>query len=110
VNSTLEQTFVHYLSFLAPDLKAGMVEQYRIAPGRRFKWDFAWVEKKVAIELHGGLWSYGAHSRPVGVQRDMTKANIATLAGWRVLYFSTDDLEDDPESVIAQVRALLEGE
>lgn len=110
MSSTLEATFVHYLSFMAPDLKAGMVEQYRIAPGRRFKWDFAWPEKKTAIELHGGLWTYGAHSRPAGVQRDMTKANVATLAGWRVLYFSTDDLEDDPETVIAQVRKALEAD
>lgn len=107
MSSTLEATFAHYVSFLAPDLKPGMVEQYRIAPDRRFKWDFAWPAQKLAIELHGGLWSYGAHSRPAGVQRDMVKANLATLAGWRVLYFSTDDLEDDPESVIAQVRAVL---
>lgn len=110
MSSGLEDTFAHYIRFLAPDLAVGMVEQYRIAPERRFKWDFAWPEKKTAIELHGGLWAYGAHSRPAGVQRDMTKANVATLAGWKVLYFSTDDLEDDPETVIAQVRMVLEAD
>lgn len=61
-----------------------------------------------AVELHGGLWSRGAHSRPQGIQRDMNKANFAVMNGWRVLYFSTDDLEDDPEDVIATIRTVVE--
>lgn len=108
MSSSLERTFVYYLRFLCPDLTEGMVEQYRIVPDRRWRWDFAWPEKKVAIELHGGLWSSGAHTRAAGVQRDMNKANAATMAGWRVLYFSTDDLDDDPEDVIATIRTVVE--
>jgi very-short-patch-repair endonuclease len=110
MNSTLEQTFVHYLSFLAPDLKAGMVEQYRIAPGRRYRLDAAWPDKKIGVELEGGLYSGGAHSRPVGIQRDIHKHNFAVMNGWRVLRFSTRDIEDDPEICIAQIRALIEAE
>jgi very-short-patch-repair endonuclease len=106
--SSLERTFIYYLRFLCPDLAVGMVEQYKIVPDRKWRWDFAWPEKKVAIECHGGLYSGGAHTRPAGVQRDMNKANAATVAGWRVLYFSTDDIEDDPEDVINTVRAVVE--
>ena len=107
--SSLERQFMYYLRALAPEWADAAVEQYRIVPGRRYAWDFAWPEPFcVAVELHGGLHSNGAHVRAHGVQRDMAKANAATLAGWRVLYFSTDDLEDDPEGAISQLRAVLE--
>lgn len=106
--SSLESTFEAYLRMLAPELLDGMVREYRIVPGRRYRWDYAWPLRKAALELHGGLWAYGAHSRPAGVQRDMAKANAATLAGWRVLFFSTDDIESDPESIVTQLRSLLE--
>lgn len=62
-----------------------------------------------AVELHGGLWSRGAHSRPQGIQRDMNKANFAVMNGWRVLYFSTQDIETDPESCIAVIRQVVNG-
>ena len=106
--SSLERQFAYYLRALAPEWADAAVEQYRIVPGRRYAWDYAFPAQRVAVELHGGLHSNGAHVRAHGVQRDMAKANAATLAGWRVLYFSTDDLEDDPEGAISQLRAVLE--
>lgn len=39
--SSLEDTFAVYMAALAPDLAARMVEQHRIAPGRKFRLDFA---------------------------------------------------------------------
>ena len=85
-----------------------MVEQWPIGPGRRYRFDFAFPDEHVGIELQGGLWSRGAHSRPQGIQRDMNKLNFAALNGWRVLQFSTDDLEDDPDDVINTIRTVLE--
>lgn len=106
--SGLEDTFSYYMRFLAPDLAARMVEQHPVGAGRRYRFDFAWPADLVAVELHGGLWSRGAHSRPQGIQRDLNKQNFAVLNGWRVLYFSTDDVEDDPEDVINTIRTVLE--
>jgi very-short-patch-repair endonuclease len=106
MTSTLESTFDYLLRVLAPDLPEPETE-YRIIPSRKWRWDCAWPVEQVAIELQGGLWTYGAHTRPAGVQRDMEKHNAATCAGWRLLYFSTDMLTHEPEKAIAQVRALL---
>ena len=55
---------------------------------RGFRWDFAWPELMLAVEVQGQIWSKGAHSSGVGILRDHEKHNLATVAGWRVLYAS----------------------
>lgn len=106
MTSELETAFESYIRFLAPDLPAP-VREYRFHPQRRWRFDFAYPACRVAVELHGGLWSSGAHVRPIGVQRDLQKHNAAVVLGWRLLYFSTDDLSNDPETCIDMVRQLL---
>lgn len=51
---------------------------------RRFRFDFAWPKRKVAIEIEGGIFMRGRHVRPSGFINDATKYNAATLQGWRV--------------------------
>jgi len=59
--------------------------EYRIVPGRRFRWEWAWPEHEVALEIQGGVWIGGKHGRGSGVVKDHEKMNLAVLAGWRVL-------------------------
>lgn len=56
--------------------------------GRKWRFDYAWPEPKVAVELQGGIWMddrEGAHTSPTNRLRDMEKYNSATIQGWRVL-------------------------
>jgi very-short-patch-repair endonuclease len=64
--------------------------QMQIIPARRFRWDFAWPSALLAVEVQGGLYSGGAHVRAWGVTRDAEKNNLVVLAGWRVLYFTSE--------------------
>ena len=60
--------------------------EYRFAaPDRQWRFDFAFVENGVALEVEGGLWVRGAHTRGKHALSDMDKYNCATLRGWRVL-------------------------
>ena len=61
--------------------------EFRAINGRRFRWDFAWIEHRLLLEVQGGTFSSGkmGHNSGLGLHRDMEKANLATLAGWRVL-------------------------
>lgn len=65
------------------------VQEYRFDPVRLWKMDFAWPKQRVAVEIEGGTWKNGRHSRGLGFERDCDKYNHATFAGWRVLRLST---------------------
>lgn len=62
--------------------------------GRRFRLDFAYPDRKIGIEVQGGIWTRGAHARGTGLERDYEKLNLAQTLGWRVLQFSRGMIED----------------
>jgi very-short-patch-repair endonuclease len=68
--------------------------EVRFHPTRRWRFDFAWPELKIAVEAEGGTWVNGAHGRGKHFESDAEKYNAATLAGWRVFRFTTDMIAD----------------
>jgi len=105
--SELEAAFDTWLRRLAPDAPAPTPE-YRFAPPRRWRFDRAWPERRVAVELEGGVWSGGRHTRPAGYEADVEKYNTATVEGWRVLRFTAKALRDDPAACIGLLVEVLE--
>lgn len=65
------------------------VEEYRFEPSRRWRFDYAYPEIKVAIEIEGAVYAQGRHTRGRGFENDCRKYNHAALLGWRILRFST---------------------
>lgn len=65
---------------------------------RDWRFDFAYLPAKLAIEIDGGQWTKfgGAHNR----DDDRLKRNTAVSLGWRVLSFSTQTVDSDPESCV----------
>ena len=75
-------------SLMAQHLKAERIEvfpQFHFWSGRQWRFDFALVHHRIAIEVQGGTWSNGAHSRGSGIERDAEKAAHAAIAGWRLI-------------------------
>lgn len=70
-------------------IKYTWVREYRFAPPRRYRFDFAWPDQKIAVEIQGGTFSGGAHSRGARQHNDFEKNNLAVLLGWRVIYGDT---------------------
>lgn len=60
------------------------VAEHRFAPPRLWRFDWAFLDAKVALECEGGAWSGGRHTRGAGFLKDMEKYNRATALGWRV--------------------------
>ena len=61
------------------------VKEHKFLAKRRFRFDFAWVDLKLAFELEGGVWTRGRHTSPIGYTRDCEKYNLAAIDGWTVL-------------------------
>lgn len=58
--------------------------EHRFAPPRRWRFDLAWPSDKVALEIEGGTWINGRHSRGAAFEKDCEKYNTAVLLGWQV--------------------------
>lgn len=79
------------------------VPEYKFMANRKFRFDFAYPDNFVAVEIDGGEW------KPFGGRHghDRIKRNFAAELGWRVLYYSPDMLTRKPEECIAQVIRTL---
>lgn len=67
--------------------------ELRVVPDRLWRFDFAWPDKKIAVEVHGGVYAAGRHVRGTGFTEDRRKMNAAVLAGWRVFEFTTEQIK-----------------
>ena len=83
------------------------VAEHRFHPKRRWRFDLAWPEHMLAVEVEGGVWTSGRHSRGTGYIADCEKYNEATLAGWRVLRVTGEHI-DNGAAVDWIRRALVE--
>ena len=63
----------------------GYVTEHHFHPKRKWAFDLAWLDEKLAVEVEGGVWTDGRHTRGSGFVKDCDKYNSATLAGWRIL-------------------------
>lgn len=81
--------FQRYLMSEIPGVE--VVKEYMFHYTRKWRFDYAIPELKVAIEIDGGVWDYGRHNRPQGYIDDMEKLNNAASLGWLVLRFTTHD-------------------
>jgi very-short-patch-repair endonuclease len=70
------------------------VRQAQIVPGRKFRFDFAWPDHKLAVEINGGEFTQGAHNRSWGQRRDNEKSRLAQQLGWRVWTFTGSQVRD----------------
>lgn len=75
------------------------------APERKWSADFAWPEEKVLLEVEGGAWSGGRHTRGSGYLEDMSKYNNAALRGYR-LFRCTPQKLCNPETIELVKKAL----
>ena len=65
------------------------VREHRFHPTRRWRFDFAWPDQKIAVEVDGVLPGRGGrHQRMAGFDADTEKTNAAAILGWKVLRFT----------------------
>jgi very-short-patch-repair endonuclease len=76
--------------------------EYRFSPPRRWRFDYAWPDRRIALEIEGGTYNGGRHVRGKGYEADCEKYNAAALAGWTVLRVTTAMLNDGRALVLLE--------
>ena len=79
--------------------------EVRVDPQRRWRFDYCWPLEKLAMEVDGGGWINGRHSRGSGIEKDAEKQNAAVAMGYRVLR-ATPAMVNDGRALAAIERVL----
>lgn len=85
----------------------GWVYEYKFDSLRGFKFDYANLRLKIAIEMEGGIYTGTGHAKTGRYLSDMEKYNMASIKGWIVLrygYGQEKKIADDVKRAIEKRR------
>lgn len=94
---------------LSQHLKAHKIEfeqEFQFNSERKWRADFHLVDTKILIEVEGGIWTNGRHTRGKGYIADMEKYNSAAVLGYSVYRYSTEQVKSG--KAIEEIRQLME--
>jgi very-short-patch-repair endonuclease len=81
-----------FVAYVKQETGVKLVKEYKFHPKRRWKFDYACPERKIAIEVEGGVWNNGRHTRGKGFIGDIEKYNNASVMGWTLIRVTPDTL------------------
>lgn len=67
--------------------------EHRFHPTRKWRFDGAWPDRQIAVEIDGGYFVGGRHSRGTGQIADNEKINVAQSLGWSVYRFTPQQVQ-----------------
>jgi hypothetical protein len=82
------------------------VNEWIAVTGEEIQVDFAWYGPRVIVETDG----FATHRTRRAFGRDRRRDRALSLAGWRVVRFTWEEVVKEPEHVIEVLRKLFAGE
>lgn len=95
-------------AFLARLAQEGLplpAQEFRFYAPRLWRADFCWPNERLILEVQGGIFVNGRHSRGAALLREWDKLNTAAGLGFRVIYTQPADLLS--VATIVFIRAAL---
>jgi len=66
-----------------------LIAEHKFHPTRKWRFDWAMKQGRCAVEIDGGVFIRGRHSRGAGMMKDAEKGRAACDLGWRVWHFTS---------------------
>jgi very-short-patch-repair endonuclease len=104
--SPLEEKFARVYSAMFPNTFLELEHEYKFHPSRKWRFDFAHVATKVAIELEGGIYGKSRHTQAQGYIDDCDKYNAAAAHDWVVFRLATGMVTGDR---LADIQETIKG-
>lgn len=82
------------LAWWSLDRKIEVVKEHKFHPERKWRFDFALIEKKIGIEYDGLQSTKSRHTTLVGFTGDTEKMNAAQALGWKVIRFTVKNYKN----------------
>lgn len=81
------------------------VRQHRLvgADGNRYRLDFAWPDRRVAVETQGFRW----HGNRLSWKQDAARTTAIESLGWRLLVVTWDDVTLRPDATLQRLAVAL---
>jgi hypothetical protein len=86
------------IEYILKSLNIPYEKEYKFLQNRKFKFDWAFPDEKIAIEYEGIFSKKSRHTGVIGYSKDTTKYNLAVIDGWKVLRYTalnTSELLND---------------
>ena len=77
------------------------VKEYEFHPVRKWRVDYYFPRLGLAVEVEGGVWQQGRHTRGSGFVKDMQKYNALAVAGIHLMRFQPKQMQS--EAIVAIV-------
>lgn len=84
--------------------KVPYIQEYQFAPPRKFRFDFAIPDLKIAAEYEGIFSKKSRHTTQSGYSKDCEKYNLAATNGWRVLRYTAKTVKSFEQDLITIIN------
>jgi len=108
MNADKSQLFMYYWKMIIPEF-ASMEEpkpEYVFYSCRKWRFDWAWPDYKIAVEIEGNAWNVKGGGRHMQ-DKDLEKYNAAAWLGWRIFRFSPAMLIKNPSKYLTYLWETL---
>ena len=95
------------LELILAGLKIEFVKEFKFHKKRKWRIDYFLPELKTGIEIEGGVWIQGRHTRGQGYINDCEKYNQALLCDIRVLRYPAVVILKSPLEIEKDLKKIM---